>query len=54
MFFRLFSLLLVVSLLALFTGCMEHYRVDPETGQRTKISDSEYKQLKKNDTFIKY
>ena len=52
--FRLLPLLLMVAVLALFTGCMEHYRVDPDTGKRTKISESEYKQLQDNDTFIRY
>jgi len=31
------------------TGCAEHYRIDPKTGKRVKISAKEYRELKKND-----
>jgi len=53
---RLTACLLVLLLSAALptvgaVGCAEHYRVDPETGKRYKISDEEYRELKQQENY---
>lgn len=35
-------------------GCTEHYRVDPKTGKRYKISEEEYRAMKNDDGASQY